>query len=110
MKDMRCRVADDAIQDRRGLGILLMIGLQLLLIPSQLDAQTTQLRVGIKPVLRSARATAAVSRSCCFPVLHAKPHRLWPPGSGSSRFRRGPRKAPGKRRAQVVAGCFVAAA
>jgi polar amino acid transport system substrate-binding protein len=50
MKDMRSRVADDTIQDRRGLGILLMIGLQLLLVPSQLDAQTTQLRVGIKPV------------------------------------------------------------
>jgi ABC-type amino acid transport substrate-binding protein len=50
MKDMRSRGADHAIQNRRGLGILLMIGLLLLLVPSQLDAQTTQVRVGIKPV------------------------------------------------------------
>ena len=38
------------IQNRRGPGILLMTWLLLSLLPSQLDAQDTQVRVGIKPV------------------------------------------------------------
>ena len=38
------------IQNRRGPGILLMTWLLLSLLPPQLDAQDTQVRVGIKPV------------------------------------------------------------
>jgi len=47
---MRPRDTNSIIQNRRRPGILLMTGLFLSLLPSPLDAQDPQVRVGIKPV------------------------------------------------------------